>query len=161
MKGGEIMSLSITLYKMNDNPKKINKTLPTATGTFLAFSTNYLKSAFDVLEPMITLSSTDDLSAYNYMYVGSPVDRYYFIKPTIANTGLWSLNAREDVLQTFQSAILTQSGILDRSENVINTYLSDSIFEGLVYRRICTIPFPTSNFSTGSGSYYLTVTGGS
>lgn len=154
------MSITITLYKMTDDPRKISKTLPSASGTFLTFSTSWLKDVFLCLDPELTMSSTDDLSAYNYMQVGSPVNRYYFIKPTILRKGLWRLNAHEDVLQVFQSQIKSNSAIMARSENKFNTYLSDSIFEGLVYRRTCTIPFPITPFSTDSGGYYLTTTGG-
>ena len=154
------MAITITLYKMTDDPRKINKTLPSASGTFLTFSTSWLKDQFTVMDPDVILASSDDLSAYNYMQVGSPVSRYYFIRPEILNTGLWRLNAHEDVLQVFASQIKTNSAIVSRSENKFNTYLSDSIFEGLVYRRTCTIPFPNTPFTTDSGGYYLTTTGG-
>ena len=153
------MALTITLYKMTDDPRKINKTLPSAVGTFLSFSTSWLKDVFTVMDPDVTLASSDDLSAYNYMKVDT-LNRYYFIRPQIQSNGLWKLNAHEDVLQVFQSQIKTNSAIMARSENKFNTYLSDSIFEGLVYRRTCTIPFPVTPFTTDSGGYYLTTTGG-
>ena len=154
------MAIEITLYKMNEDPRKVSKTLPSATGKFLNFSTSWLKDQFSDMTPNVTLATSDDLLLYNYMKVGSPVNRYYFIKPTIVSTGLWSLNAHEDVLQNFATEIKSNTGIVARSENRFNTYLSDSIFEGLVYRRTCTIPFPATPFSTDSGGYYLTTTGG-
>ena len=153
------MALTITLYKMTDDPRKINKTLPSTAGTFLTFSTSWLKDVFTVMDPDVTLASSDDLSTYNYMKVDT-LNRYYFIRPQIQSNGLWKLNAHEDVLQVFQSQIKTNSAIVARSENKFNTYLSDSIFEGLVYRRTCTIPFPNTPFTTDSGGYYLTTTGG-
>lgn len=154
------MSITITLYKMTDDPRKITKTLPSATGTFLTFATSWLKDVFMCLDPELTLASTDDLSTYNYMQVGAPVNRYYFIKPTILKTGLWKLNAREDVLMVFGSAIRSQAGIVSRSSNRYNTYLSDNIFESLCYRRIQTIPFEYVPFTNQNNGFYLTVTGG-
>lgn len=154
------MAITITLYKMTDDPRKINKTLPSTSGTFLSFSTSWLKDMFRVINPNVTLQTADDISTFNYMFVGAPVNRYYFISPEIDYTNLWRLNAHEDVLQVFQSQIKSNSAIMARSENKFNTYLSDSIFEGLVYRRTCTIPFPITPFTTSAGGYYLTTTGG-
>ena len=155
------MAIEITLYKMTDDPRKINKTLPSSSGTFLTFSTSYLKDAFTVMDPELTIASSDDLSLYNYMKVGT-LNRYYFIRPTIRSNGLWALNAHEDVLQTFQSQIKGNSGIIERTEdeNIFNTYLSDDVFESLVYRRVRTILFSEDPFSTAGNGYYLTVTGG-
>ena len=153
------MAITITLYKMTDDPRKINKTLPSTAGTFLTFSTSWLKDVFTVMDPDVTLASSDDLSTYNYMRVDT-LNRYYFIRPQIQSNGLWKLNAHEDVLQVFATQIKSNSAIMARSENKFNTYLSDSIFEGLVYRRTCTIPFPVTPFTTDSGGYYLTTTGG-
>lgn len=156
------MSITITLYKISDDPRKITKTLPSATGTFLTFSTSWIKDAFMCLDPELTLASTDDLSAYNYMHVGAPVNRYYFIKPTILKTGLWKLNAHEDVLMVFATAIKLQSGILARSSTPgkYNTYLSDQFFEQLAYRRVQTLLFSATPFSTNGGNYYLVTTSG-
>lgn len=155
------MALTITLYKMTEDPRKINKTLPSTAGTFLTFSTSWLKDMFTVMDPDVTLASSDDLSTYNYMKVDT-LNRYYFIRPQIQSNGLWKLNAHEDVLQVFQSQIKGNSGIIERTEdeNAYNTYLSDSIFESLVYRKVRTVLFSENPFSTSGNGYYLTVTGG-
>lgn len=156
------MAITITLYKMTEDPRKVNKTLPNTAGTYLTFSTSWLKEAFRVMDPDVTLQSSDDLSSYNYMQVGSPVGRYYFIRPEILSTGLWKLNAHEDVLQVFAAQIKLQEGIIARTENenLYNTFLSDDVFEGLCYRKVRTILFSEDPFSTSGNGYYLTVTGG-
>ena len=154
------MAIESTLYKITDDPRKIGKTLPSEVGTYLTFSTTWLKDMFRVLSPELTLSSTDNLADYNYMKVGAPVNRVYFIRPEILRTGLWRLNAREDVLTQFATQIRAQAGIVARSSNRYNTYLSDSIFESLCYRRIQTIPFEYTGFTNSSNGFYLTVTGG-
>lgn len=153
------MAIEIILYKMNEDPRKISKTLPSATGTFLKFSTSWLKDQFSEMTPNVTLATSDDLTLYNYMKVGSPVNRYYFIKPTIISTGLWSLGAHEDVLQNFATEIKSNTAVLARSENLYNTFLSDDIFESLVYRRVCTIKFPKTPFSTSSGGFFVVTAG--
>ena len=154
------MAIEITLYKMTEDPRKINKTLPNTSGTYLNFSTSWLKDAFNVMDPDVTLSSSDDLTAFNYMKVGAPVNRYFFIRPEIIRTELFRLNAHEDVLQVFQAQIKQQSGILDRSETIFNTYLSDSMFDSLSYRRVQTILFTGTPFSSAGNGYYLATLGG-
>ena len=156
------MAIEITLYKITEDPRKVGKTLPNTVGTYLTFSTSWLKDMFRVLSPELTLASTDNLADYNYMKVGAPVNRVYFIYPEILRTGLWRLNAREDVLTQFATQIKAQSGILARSSTPgkYNTYLSDSFFEQLAYRRVQTLLFSETPFSTSGNGYYLTTTSG-
>lgn len=154
------MAIPITLYRITEDPRKVGKTLPSTEGSFFEFSTSWLKDLFRIMTPDLTLASNTDLTSYNYMKVGAPVNRVYFIKPEILRTGLWRLNAREDVLTQFATQIRNQSGILSRSETVFNTYLSDHVFNSLVYRRTQTIPFPGHPFTTANGAYFLVTTGG-
>ena len=148
------MAIQIILYKTNSPTNMISKTLSDA----LTFSTCALLDTTDVRSPRVRLTGSD-LSGYNYMHIPA-LGRYYYIKPTVISTGLWELNAAVDVLMSFSSQIRAQGGILARSENIFNTYLTDDIFQSRVYRRVQTILFSGNPFSTSGNGYYLTTTGG-
>ena len=144
----------IKLYKTNSNAKAITKALTNE----LTFNDCVARAPLDLLRPSITLAAKN-LEGYNFMYIPE-LHRYYFINPTISNNGLYSLNARVDVLMSHAALIRAQSGILARSETVFNTYLSDAMFKSLSYRRVQTILFSGDPFSTSGNGFYLATTGG-
>lgn len=148
------MAINITLYKTNSPRNKITKTLTDS----LAFESCNLLDTTDVLNPNVRLSSNNDLTAYNYMYIPA-TGRYYFITPVIIATGLYALNAVCDVLMSHATEIRKQAGILARSSSVYNTYLSDPIYLARCYRQTHTIKFPNSPFTTSSNGYYLLTSG--
>lgn len=146
--------MQIKLYKTNSPAAAVTKILTSE----LVFSDCTARSPVDLLRPEIVLSAAG-LEGYNYMYIPE-LQRYYFIHPVMTRNGLFSLNARCDVLMSHATQIRAQSGILERSENVFNTYLTDRVFNMLAYRRTQTIPFPGHPFTTSNGGYYLATTGG-
>lgn len=145
--------MQIKLYKTNSPAVAITKSLTAE----LVFSDCTARAPVDLLRPEIVLSATG-LEGYNYMYIPE-LGRYYFIHPVMTRNGLFTLNARCDVLMSHAAQIRAQSGILERSETVFNTYLTDRVFNMLSYRRTQTIAFPKTPFNS-SGGYYLTTTGG-
>lgn len=145
--------MQIKLYKTNSPAVAISKSLTAE----LVFTDCTARAPVDLLRPEIILSATG-LEGYNYMYIPE-LQRYYFIHPVMTRNGLFTLNARCDVLMSHATQIRAQSGILERSETVFNTYLTDRVFNMLSYRRTQTIPFPGTPFSS-AGGFYLTVTGG-
>lgn len=147
--------MQIKLYKTNSPAVAITKNLTAE----LVFSDCTARAPVDLLRPEITLVATG-LEGYNYMYIPE-LGRYYFIHPVMTRNGLFTLNARCDVLMSHAAQIRAQSGILERSETVYNTYLTDKVFNMLSYRRVQTILFSGNPFSTAGNGYYLTTTGGS
>ena len=147
--------MEIRLYKTNDDPRHITKTF---SGTVKTYNLAYATHELDLLKPDIQISDLG-LSEFNYMYIPE-LSRYYFIHPVITANGFYTLNARCDVLMSHANAIKAQSGILERSETIYNTYLTDEAYKSLVYRRTQTIPFPGHPFTTQNGGYYLITTGG-
>lgn len=147
--------MNITLYQTNEDPRHITKTFSATTKSYsLAYSTHEL----DLLKPEIYLADTG-LENYNYMYI-QDLGRYYFIHPELTANGYYSLNAKCDVLMSHATAIRGNAGILDRSNNVFTRYLTDPEYQMKVYRRIQTVPFSTTPFSTSGDRYYLIATGG-
>jgi len=148
----------IYLYKTTSEKNAISKTWSTASGDIKTYSLSYAVGEMDLLNPDIMISDTN-LEVFNYAYIPD-LNRYYFIKPTITATGYYKLNAHCDVLMSHAVQLRKEVGILARSSDVYNTFLTDQIYNSLVYRRVQTLLFSSTPFSTSGNGYYLTVTGG-
>lgn len=147
--------MNITLYQTNDDPRHIVKTF---TATTKSYSLAYATHELDLLSPEIQIADTG-VESFNYMYI-QDLGRYYFIHPVLTANGYYKLNARCDVLMSHSTQIKKESGILKRSSSVFNTFLSDDLYNSLCYRRVQTLLFDKTPFSTSGNGYYLTVTGG-
>lgn len=150
--------MEIKLLKMTSEPKAITKTWSTASADIKTYSTSYAVNELDVMNPRIVLADSD-VENYNYMYIAA-LGRYYYIRPTITAEGYYTLNAHCDVLMSHATQIRKEVGILARSSDIYNTFLTDEIYNSLVYRRVQTLLFDKTPFSTSGNGYYLTVTGG-
>lgn len=150
--------MEITLYKTNSEKNAVTKTWSTAPADIKTYSLSYATGQLDVLDPDIKIADTG-LEAFNYAYI-QDLGRYYFIKPTISANGFYSLNAHCDVLMSHATQLRKEVGILARSADVFNTFLTDQIYNSLVYRRVQTLYFDKEPFSASGNGYYLTVTGG-
>ena len=104
--------MDIILYKYNGNFRKINKTLPSASGDVLTLS-GYLKDGSSVLNPIIEVKSTTSIVGFNYAYIQS-FSRYYFVSIDSVSNTLWTLKLKVDVLNTYKSTIVTTEMLIDR-----------------------------------------------
>lgn len=87
--------------------------------------TGALKAPSNIISPTI-LVECDNPSTYNYIYIPS-FNRYYFIENCVSvRTGLWEIDCKCDVLQTYSTAIKANSGIVLRQKNIRNKYLTDN-----------------------------------
>lgn len=110
--------MDIYLYTVQDDPKKMTKTL--GTGTKL---TGTLRGELDIMRPEIMLDGNAD--GKNYMYIPD-FGRYYFLDPQReVRSGLHTVTGREDVLMSWADAIKTAPAIVQRSENEVNAYIHD------------------------------------
>lgn len=131
-------SITIDLYNVSDDNEKVNKTL----GTAKEFTNCSIKEQTDITNITLRIQTTDNLSAYNYVYV-SEYGRYYFInRLETTPTGFWVLSCRCDVLMSFADQILNLRGTVTRSESLYNGYLNDSEYKSLAYRDVYTLAFP-------------------
>lgn len=136
------MSLTVTLYNNGSPVEKIGKTLTNGSD----FSC-LLKDATSILRPTIEVSSSSNLSGFNYMYI-SDFSRYYFIDDIVStHNNRWEISAHVDVLETYKTAILANTAVIKRQESQYNLYLDDPDFMSYNYDRIQTIKFPTNNFA--------------
>ncbi len=133
-------SITIDLYNVSDDNEKVNKTL----GTAKEFTNCSIKEQTDITNITLRIQTTDNLSAYNYVYV-SEYGRYYYIERIETTpTGLWVLSCRCDVLMSFKSQILDLRGTVTRSESLFNMYLMDERYKAYAYRDIVTKQFPSA-----------------
>lgn len=123
------MALTVTLYNVTDNPKKVNKTLGSAVHTF---SSNVQPTdPCDILNPSFILNygstGATDISA-NYCVVGSPFNRNYFIKGSkILTGGRMQIDCTVDVLTTYADGINAANATIIRSAKIGHpTLVADS-----------------------------------
>lgn len=134
------MAFTVNLYTITDDAKVVSKHLGTPT----SFENVIVKETTDVTAPVLRITSSSNLSGYNYCYIAR-YGRYYFInKIDTTPDGMWVIHCRCDVLMSYKSQIKALTGTLERSETVFNGYLNDSEYKALAYRKIVTKQFPTA-----------------
>lgn len=133
-------TIDIKLYTISDDNKVVSKTLGTPTD----FANCTMKDTTEVTNPTIRISSSSNLSGYNYCQIDR-YNRYYFIdKIETTPDGYWVLHCRCDVLMSYKTQIKALTGTLERSQTDYNGYLNDPQYKALAYRKIVTKQFPTA-----------------
>ena len=133
-------TIDINLYTISDDNKVVSKHLGTPT----TFANCTMKDTTEVINPTIRISSSSNLSGYNYCYIAR-YERYYFIDQIETTPdGYWVLHCRCDVLMSYKTQIKALTGTLVRSQTVYNGYLNDPEYNALAYRKIVTKQFPTA-----------------
>lgn len=102
--------MTVNLYRITDPDIKVNKTLPSTSGNFLAITADYgFEGNQDCGTPSIIIESTTE-PLYNYCYIDS-LHRYYYVTSRTWLSGqLWRLSLRVDVLKTYATEISGLSG---------------------------------------------------
>lgn len=150
------MGFTVTL-KVNSSPvEKIGKTLTIGTDY-----TCTLKDNCSILKPVLDISSSDNITTFNYMYI-SEFGRYYFIDDiTSLHNNIWRISAHVDVLETYSTAILANDAVIKRQQKLFNLYLDDNEFKLYNKEQIQTLQFKQT---TGQGLSktltYILVTNG-
>lgn len=100
----------------------------------------------------------------NYIYVGSPIDRFYFVDDVTFSKQYIEIKCSEDYLASHKTEILQLDGIVERVSTKArwNLYLQDDKVKTFNMTRFCTIPWPAGFRANGSKtySYILTLSGG-
>lgn len=129
--------LSVNLMKNTSPVEKIGKALISGGSYQCA-----LKDNTSVLRPVIIIKTSDPIYSFNYMHI-SDFGRYYFIDDIISlNNNMWEVHAHVDVLETYKTAILSNSAVIKRQEKRFNLYLNDPEFKVLNPEKIQTLKFP-------------------
>lgn len=148
------MSISVKLCHNSSPAEKITKTLD-AGNTYSCT----LKNDCSILRPVIDIRTSDNITTYNYMYI-SDLQRYYFIDDIISlNNNLWRISGHVDVLETYKSEILAQTGVIKRQQNLYNLYLDDPEFKTYKNERVQTKRFKGGSGFTKTLNYVLVING--
>ena len=154
------MSVTLTIRKCLSEEIRVDKTFDSTAD--IQLSGNFRENE-DVLNPVITIETTVNLSGYNYVEVAE-FGRKYFMKPEVINNKLWRLVCRVDVLSTYAAGIQASKALVNRTakQDKINFYVND----GSLYteqREIITYEVFKKNgeaATMGNESYYMIVAGG-
>lgn len=120
--------MEVTFYTINDDSRKLNKTLGTGEVKNLVD----IDGTIDLINPSFKIKKGDLSKSplkYNYCYIGSPYNRYYYMnakQPTIGH--IFNCECKVDVLMSHKNELQNTRGILERSTSNYNTYISDSSY---------------------------------
>lgn len=154
------MSVTMTLRKCLSEEIRVDKTFDSTADIQLS---GYFLEKEDVLNPIIMVNTTDNLSGYNYVEL-AVFGRKYFMKPEVINNKLWRLVCRVDVLSSYAAGIKASSALVSRTakDDKINYYINDGALyteqrEVIEYFKFKKDGLPAT---LGTDSYYLIVAGG-
>lgn len=111
--------MKIILYRNNSENNKIDKNL-----TLIREINGTLREETSIMNPIFEILGNDVLNA-NYCYI-QDFKRFYFITDIESvKNGLWSINCKVDVLDSFKNEIKNNNALIARQENLFNLYLKD------------------------------------
>lgn len=120
------MSFSATLYNNSDDPRKAEKTL--SSGILVASIVP--TEACDILNPTFILNYNSSYTTCNYIVVGAPFNRSYFITDMKIDIGKKiEISCSVDVLSTYWANIKGNEVNVVRQENLKEPYLPDSEYK--------------------------------
>lgn len=120
------MSFTATLYNCSDDPRKAVKTL--SAGIPVASITP--TESCDILNPTFILNYNASYTTCNYITVGAPFNRSYFITDVKIDIGKKiEISCAVDVLSTYWADIKGNEVNVVRQENLKEPYLPDSEYK--------------------------------
>lgn len=146
--------VDVTLYKVNEPENFLNKTLNEP----LSFSC-LLKDDVNLENPEIYISSENNLSDYNYMYL--PIfKRYYFLSQPISRNNKWMVRAvKSDPLMSFRDSLGSCGMIAENlATGSFNRYMPGDIWQKTVKYKTDIIQFPQG--LNDNGDFILITAGG-
>lgn len=147
------MSVTIKLYKTNTPNNHVTKTLTNEISLDCVY-----KDITSVLNPTITISTSTNLSSYNYAYISDNSRYYYITNIKHVRNNIYEIELKVDVLFSHKTEILSNKAILSRQEKIYNMYLSDNNFKIYSKKTVQTKEFPYG--FNHSGTFVLTTIGG-
>lgn len=117
-----MMAFSATLYNNSDDPRKAVKSL----GTGIPIASIVPTEDCDILNPTFILDYNSSYTACNYIVVGAPFNRSYFITDEKISIGKKIvISCAVDVLSTYWADIKGNEVNVVRQENLREPYLPD------------------------------------
>lgn len=131
--------MKINMYYNSSESNKIGKSLNNS----IKFD-GTLRNESGVVNPVVLIKSKNP-SSYNYCYIPE-FKRYYFIEEmTSVRNGLWKLNLKCDVLESFKDYYMNLNCVIDKQESLekTNTMFNDGTFATTeeTFNEIITFPY--------------------
>ena len=150
--------INLTLRKCTSEAIRLTKEF--VSGADIALQGNF-KTPENVLNPVIQVESSSDLSQYNYATI-TEFGRSYFMQARADYNNIWTLTIKVDVLSTDAAGIKASKAIVKRSQSKVNYYINDGTFYTEQRQIVTYHTFKKNdvNATMGTDSYYLLVAGG-
>ena len=150
--------INLTLRKCTSEAIRLTKDF--VSGADIALQGNF-KTPENVLNPVIQVESSNDLSQYNYATI-TEFGRSYFMQARADYNNIWTLTLKVDVLSTYAAGIKASKAIVKRSQSKVNYYINDGTFYTEQRQVVTYHTFKKNdvNATMGTDSYYLLVAGG-
>ena len=150
--------INLTLRKCTSEAIRLTKEF--VSGADIALQGNF-KTPENVLNPVIQVESSSDLSQYNYATI-TEFGRSYFMQARADYNNIWTLTLKVDVLSTDAAGIKASKAIVKRSQSKVNYYINDGTFYTEQRQIVTYHTFKKNdvNATMGTDSYYLLVAGG-
>lgn len=151
--------MTINLYNISDDPRKVVKTLGTATALQCE-----LVYPSDLLNPVIRISATNWSASLNYMYIPDFARYYYITEVTYENGGAVTIQGKVDPLMSYSTAILGLSVNVIRQElgglsNIVDNQITVTPKQDISFVKCEATPFNIR--SSGAGfNFVLCIAGG-
>lgn len=141
--------MTVELCVNNSPANKLDKNIGV-----VASMSGTLREPSSIIDPVITIESNP--VGFNYLHIPDFKRYYYVTNVTVIRNGLIEVAAHVDVLKSFASEIRGFNAIIQRQENVYNTYLDDGVFKAYQNSKHKIIAFPVSFTDT---SFVLALAG--
>lgn len=133
--------MQVKVYQVNDNPKKLQKTL----GTAITISAT-IKDPLEIINPEFYVNYNSSILSCNYLEANG---RYFYMRPEVDPGGSMRLHCNEDFLMSFASGILNSPCVCARSKVKYNGFIDDPRYPVLKRQVIeCKKIFELSNDDT-------------
>lgn len=143
-------STSISFYNNSSDNNVLNKSISSTTSKTVVF-----KEDVDLIEPVIVLQNDSNVQNSNYMQM---LGRYYYITSIECLPGnLLKVRAKVDALMSYKDQIKSNSAIITRNANNVNTYIPDNKMKITSYTTVNTIK--ASGSFSNTLKYYLLAIG--
>lgn len=116
--------MTVTFYKVTDDPKKIDKDISTVVGSKAAHPLDPT-AIVDLLNPTIVIDYDSNLLAANYCYIDT-FDRYYWCSFGVNTAGRTVVECKIDYLKSFAASIKACKATIVRAELSSPTYVPDN-----------------------------------
>ena len=156
----EVNCMQIILYKNNSDNRVLNKSIEEVAKIDVI-----LKTAADIMHPVILLQSQSIPAGANYCYIEKFNRYYYIITQNVQNSKVNEIELSVDVLMSFKNTILTSTAVAERTSNKYNRYLPDVIPTMTKYNNVYKLfappavglPFYSDGITAENYSILLTV----